>query len=104
MWHICGHTLEAGEKKQIDLEPGVKDYIIPTTLVCGAKPGKTLLVTAGIHAGEYPGTAAGGYTSGKGSECIPYGRQHYIYALRKYQRILGTYRGDHPRGRVQSKP
>lgn len=58
MWHICGHTLEAGEKKQIDLEPGVKDYIIPTTLVCGAKPGKTLLVTAGIHAGEYPGTAA----------------------------------------------
>ena len=58
MWHICGHTLEAGEKKQNDLEPGVKDDIIPTTLVCGAKPGKTLLVTAGIHAGEYPGTAA----------------------------------------------
>lgn len=58
MWRICGQKLEAGEKKQIDLEPGVKDYIIPTTLVCGAKPGKTLLVTAGIHAGEYPGTAA----------------------------------------------
>lgn len=58
MWHICGQTLRAGEKKQINLEPGVKDYVIPTTLVCGAKTGKTLLVTAGIHAGEYPGIVA----------------------------------------------
>ena len=55
MWHICGHTLEAGEKKQIDLEPGVKDYIIPTTLVCGAKPGKTLLVTGGSMQGNIRG-------------------------------------------------
>lgn len=58
MWHICGQTLRAGEKKQINLEPGVKGYTIPTTIVCGAGPGKTLLVTAGIHAGEYPGIAA----------------------------------------------
>lgn len=58
MWHICGHVLRAGEKKQINLEPNVKGYVIPATLVCGANPGKTLLVTAGIHAGEYPGIAA----------------------------------------------
>ena len=75
MWRICGQKLEAGEKKQINLEPGMKEYIIPTTLVCGAKPGKTLLVTAGIHAGEY-----------------------YIYALCKYQWLLETHRGDHSRG------
>lgn len=58
MWNICGVTLNPGEKKQVMLEPGVKGYQIPATLICGKKPGKTLLVTAGIHAGEYPGVAA----------------------------------------------
>lgn len=53
MWNICGETLNPGEKKQVMLEPGVKGYQIPATLICGNKPGKTLLVTAGIHAGEY---------------------------------------------------
>ncbi|MEF2879213.1 MAG: succinylglutamate desuccinylase/aspartoacylase family protein [Blautia sp.] len=58
MWKICGEQLAPGEKKQIFLEPGVPGYKIPATFICGAKPGKTLLVTAGIHAGEYPGVAA----------------------------------------------
>lgn len=58
MWNICGETIKPGEKKQVMLEPGVKGYKIPATLICGEKPGKTLLVTAGIHAGEYPGVAA----------------------------------------------
>lgn len=57
MWNICGQTLKRGEKKQIMLEP-VKGYQIPATFICGAEPGKTLLITAGIHAGEYPGVAA----------------------------------------------
>ncbi|HIR93406.1 MAG TPA: succinylglutamate desuccinylase/aspartoacylase family protein [Candidatus Egerieimonas intestinavium] len=58
MWTICKETLGPGEKRQVMLEPGVEGYQVPATLVCGAKPGKTLLVTAGIHAGEYPGVAA----------------------------------------------
>lgn len=58
MWNICGETLNSGEKKQVMLEPGVEGYQVPATLISGKKPGKTLLVTAGIHAGEYPGVAA----------------------------------------------
>lgn len=58
MWNICGVHLKNGEKKQVMIEPGVEGYEIPTTLICGKHPGKTLLVTAGIHAGEYPGIAA----------------------------------------------
>lgn len=58
MWNIAGQFLEAGEKKRIILEPNVADYEIPSTLICGAKSGKTLLVTAGIHSGEYPGIPA----------------------------------------------
>ena len=58
MWNICGHTLQPGEKMQVYLEPNVEGYGIPTTLICGARPGKTVLVTAQIHSGEYPGTPA----------------------------------------------
>src|SRR5262245_12174432 len=31
---------------------------LPLTLIHGARPGKTLLVTGGIHGGEYPGIEA----------------------------------------------
>jgi predicted deacylase len=31
---------------------------LPLTVVCGARPGPTLLVTAGVHGGEYPGIEA----------------------------------------------
>lgn len=58
MWKICGHELNPGEKKQVILEPGVMNYQIPCTLICGMNPGKTLMVTAGIHSGEYPGIPA----------------------------------------------
>ena len=54
MFTICGHTLIPGQKKQTALQP-LPGYEMPATLVCGAKPGKTILITAGIHAGEYPG-------------------------------------------------
>ena len=57
-WKICGYELIAGEKKQILLHPNAGQYEIPTTLICGEQEGKTLLITAQIHAGEYNGTAA----------------------------------------------
>lgn len=57
MFTICGHTLNPGEKKQAILRP-LPGYEMPSTLICGTKPGKTVLITAGIHAGEYPGIPA----------------------------------------------
>lgn len=58
MWNICGQKLRLGERRQIVLRPNESDYEIPATLICGIEPGKTLLVTAQIHAGEYNGTPA----------------------------------------------
>ena len=73
-WTAFGYTLKPGEKVQATLRipmgglanhgeicPGKRqggDYEMPATLVNGANPGKTLLVTAGIHAGEFNGTPA----------------------------------------------
>lgn len=58
MWNICGQELDRGAKREVVLHPNMEEYEIPTTLICGAEPGKTLLVTAQIHAGEYNGTPA----------------------------------------------
>lgn len=57
MFTICGHSLRPGEKKQAVLRP-LPGYEMPSTLICGAKPGKTILMTAGMHSGEYPGVPA----------------------------------------------
>ncbi len=74
-WHIFGETLAPGEKKQLVLrvpmgdrvncgvllpeaERGGGDYELPAILLNGARPGKTLLVTAGIHSGEFAGIPA----------------------------------------------
>lgn len=58
MWEICGQTLRAGEKKQVMLKPGTETCSIPATFICGAEPGKTVVVTGGNHSNEYPGIAA----------------------------------------------
>jgi len=73
-WHIFGGTLKPGEKRRLalripmgglpnsgEVSPGTRsgsDYELPAILFNGARPGKTLLVTAGIHAGEFNGTPA----------------------------------------------
>ena len=73
-WRIFGEVLEPGEKRRLSLRipmgglsnfgqilPGVRnseDYEMPAILVNGARPGKTLLTTAGIHSGEYNGIPA----------------------------------------------
>lgn len=57
-WNICGQSVQAGEKKQLMLHPAVSGYEIPATLICGIEAGQTILITAGIHSGEYPGIPA----------------------------------------------
>lgn len=56
MLEICGRKVDKGTKLQCHLGP--EDYPMPVTLVCGKCPGKTLVVTAQIHSGEYAGTPA----------------------------------------------
>lgn len=73
-WRILGESLLPGERRNTalrvpmgglqnhgELLPGTRagdDYEIPVILINGRNPGKTLLVTAGMHAGEYNGTPA----------------------------------------------
>ena len=73
-WHIFDKDVKLGEKLQTairvpvagqpnrgELMPGTRsggDYEMPVFLINGAQPGRTLLVTAGMHAGEYNGTPA----------------------------------------------
>lgn len=51
---ICNITVPAGEKVQDNVLVGQVCHM-PVTVINGAREGKTLLVTAGIHGGEYPG-------------------------------------------------
>ena len=73
-WRILGESLLPGERRNTalrvpmgglqnhgELLPGTRsgnDYEIPVILINGRNPGRTLLVTAGMHAGEYNGTPA----------------------------------------------
>ncbi len=73
-WTIFGETLAPGELRRTvlripmdglpnrgALRPGEEktgDYEMPVFLFNGAKDGKTLLISAGIHSGEYAGTPA----------------------------------------------
>lgn len=54
-----GITVAAGEKKQGWAPVLNTDYKLPVTVINGAKEGKTLLITAGIHGCEYPSLEAG---------------------------------------------
>lgn len=57
MWNICGAEVAPEEKKRFELEP-VPGYKLPATAINGCRPGKTVLITAGVHGDEYPGIAA----------------------------------------------
>ena len=54
---ICA---EAGEKKtgwlEIEIEGGGQK--LPLTLICGAKEGPTMMISAGVHGAEYIGVQA----------------------------------------------
>ena len=56
MLEIQGIRVENGTKKKVYLGPDT--YPMPAFLIAGREEGKTLLITAQIHSGEYPGTPA----------------------------------------------
>ena len=49
---------ERGQKQRGWLPVPGTSIQLPLTLIHGAAPGPTLLVTGGIHGGEYPGVEA----------------------------------------------
>ena len=55
---ICLKEIKAGEKKSGMLELSGGEFSVPATVIQGTAPGKTVLITAGIHAAEYVGIQA----------------------------------------------
>ena len=51
--HFLNLPVAAGEKTEGFLELGDGEFVLPATIIRGKDPGKTVLVTAGLHAGEY---------------------------------------------------
>lgn len=47
-----------GTKKSGFLKLGGGEFALPYTVICGSNPGKTVLITAAVHAGEYVGIQA----------------------------------------------
>ena len=58
VWNIAGYDVSVGEKKEVFVRVEDTDEYMPTTLINGKKEGKTVLITAGIHGGEYEGIHA----------------------------------------------
>ena len=54
---FCGTTLLPGERKNVPL-PVPDAPSLNALCLCGAAPGKTLVVTAGVHGCEYVGVQA----------------------------------------------
>lgn len=50
--------VEPGQRKDGFLLMGEGEFQLPATILHGEKPGKTVLITAGIHAEEYVGIQA----------------------------------------------
>ena len=55
---ICGLEIKRGTKLRAMLPVPDTMTKIPLTVINGVEDGPTLLITAGIHGGEYPGIAA----------------------------------------------
>lgn len=55
---ICGMQVRRNSKLRTCLPVPDTSTSIPVTIINGKEDGPTLLITAGIHGGEYPGIAA----------------------------------------------
>lgn len=49
---------EKNTKKSFDFVVSGTEMIIPATIICGASPGKTITISAGVHSREYIGVEA----------------------------------------------
>lgn len=54
-----------GTKKSGFLKLGGGEFSLPCTVICGSHPGKTVLITAAVHGGEYVGIQAAVELAGK---------------------------------------
>ena len=57
-FHLKNITVQPGEKLSGELELANGDIRLPATVLHGHGTGKTMLITAGVHAGEYVGIQA----------------------------------------------
>ena len=57
-FQLGGVIVSRGEKYEGDLSLANGDIVIPGTIICGKLPGKTMLITGGVHSGEYVGIQA----------------------------------------------
>lgn len=57
-FRLKGLTLRPGERISGELELGEGRFLLPASVIQGAGEGKTVLITAGIHAEEYVGIQA----------------------------------------------
>ena len=57
-YHLLNLDVQPGERLSGYLELAEGKFRLPATILHGVKPGKTVLVTAGVHAGEYVGIQA----------------------------------------------
>lgn len=55
---LGGLTAAPGERIQGELALGDGKFLLPAAILHGKQPGKTVLITAGIHGGEYVGIQA----------------------------------------------
>jgi len=55
VFKVGNMEVQQGKKIQGFLNVANSEVKMPVTLINGAKPGKTVVITGGIHGGEYPG-------------------------------------------------
>ena len=51
---VAGQVIEPGEKRRIPIPVG-EGLSLETVCFCGRRPGRTLVVTSGVHGCEYVG-------------------------------------------------
>lgn len=54
---FCGYDILPGQKKNLKI-PVIEAEAIDVQVICGIEPGKTLVITAGVHGCEYVGIEA----------------------------------------------